>query len=93
MDVAFTAPTDQEVAFVLDVSQCKGFYMQSDVALTVETNSSSAPAQTFSLSAGVPLDWIFGDGNCPVTIDVTKLFITSVSNGTLKLRALVDPTV
>lgn len=93
VDVAFTAPTDQEVSFTLPVNQCKGFFMISDVAgLTVETNSSSAPDQTFFLSAGVPVDWIYGDGTSPVTVTVTKLYLTCPSNGTFKVRALIDAT-
>ena len=85
--------TDYGVAYVLDFSQCKGFFLLADAAMTVETNSGGAPGQTFSLTAGVPVAWIYGSGTCPVTVDVTALFVTSTAGGNLTLLRLVDATV
>lgn len=94
MDVAVPASsTDLLVAYTLDFSQCKGFFLLADAAMTVETNSSSAPDQTFTLAANVPVAWVDGDGTCPVTDDITAIYVTSAAGGTLKIRSLVDPTV
>lgn len=93
LDAAFTAANDQELVFTLDYSQCKGFFMVSDQDCSVETNSSSAAAQTFTMLADIPLAWTYGDGACPVTTDITKLFVSSAVAGTLKVRALVDGTI
>lgn len=85
--------TDKLVAYVLDYSQCKGLYIEADAAMTIETNSGSAPGQTIELVAGVPTVWIYGGGTCPITVDVTALYVTSVAGGNLTIRTLVDATV
>lgn len=85
--------TNMLTAYVLDVSQCKGFFMVADADMTVKTNSSGSPAQTFTLTAGTPIAWIYGSGTCPVTSDVTALYITSAAGGLLTIRSLIDPTV
>jgi hypothetical protein len=86
--------TDYLVAWTCDFSQLKSLYMYSDVAMTVETNNGSAPGQTIALAAGKPLVWYYGSGiTCPITVDVTALYITNVAAGTLEIRSLEDPTV
>lgn len=94
LDVTIAAlASDALVAYALDYSQCKGFFMVADAAMTVETNSSSAADQTFTLAANVPVAWANGAGTCPVTTDITALYVTSTAGGTLKIRTLIDPTV
>lgn len=94
MDVVIPAlSTDYLIAYALDYSQCKGLFIIGSAAMTIETNSSSAPAQTISLAAGVPVAWMYGSGTCPITADVTSLYITSTAGGTLTIRTLVDATV
>ena len=66
--------------------------MWSDQAVTVKTNSSSAPAQTISLVANQML--LFGVGiglTNPFTTDVTALFVTNAggTNANFKLRVLM----
>lgn len=87
--------TDKEVAFALDVSQCVVFEITSDYAITVETNSGSAPDNTIALVANVPYRWCTGWYVAfKLTVDVTKLFITNASGSTaaLRIRALYDST-
>ncbi len=84
---------DYLVAYVLDYSQCKGVFILADADMTLETNSSSAPDQTISLTANVPVAWVYGAGTCPITADITSLYVTSTAGGTLKIRTLVDSTV
>lgn len=92
---SITAGTDTLVACVLDVSQMKSLYLYSDVAMTIETNSSSAPAATVTLVAEQAVVWSSTNGqtNPFGSTDVTALYITNGSTGTLTMRALVDPTV
>lgn len=85
--------TDLLVAYTLDYSQCKGFFLLADANMTIETNSSSAPAQTITLTANVPVAWMTGAGVCPITADVTALYVTSVAGGNLTIRSLIDATV
>jgi hypothetical protein len=93
---------DLLVACAIDVSQLKGLFMVASHDLTIETNSPSAPANTFTLYAGVPYMWIQGDAairdtsGTTVTTDITALYVTNISEAEeamLHIRALVDPTV
>lgn len=98
IDTSVAASTSDALhAFVLDVSQAKTIFLLSSQDLTVETNSSSAPAATVSLKAGIPRQWSTGSGetNPFGSTDVTALYLT---NGTLaaadvQIRVGFDPTV
>lgn len=96
IDASVANGNDQLHALTLDVSQVKALYISSDQDLTLETNSSSSPADTIALKANKPVIW---STNCgltnPLGTDVTALYITNASGSTaaFKLRALVDPTV
>lgn len=85
--------TNLLVGYTLDVSAVKSFYIVSDVAMTVKTNSSGSPANTLTLVAGQPYLWVVGDYDTfKLTTDVTALYITNTTAGTLDIRALVDAT-
>lgn len=88
--------TDLLVAGNIDVSQLKAFWIKSDVALTIETNSGSSPADTITLTAGRPVIWdhLSGETN-PLTTDVTAFYITegAGSAANLEMEFLVDSTV
>ena len=84
--------TDKVVGWTMDVSQLKAFYMVTDAAMTVKTNTGAN--DTFTMVAGQPLTWYFGCGlTNPLTVDVTQLQVTSVAGGLLSIRALSDPTI
>jgi hypothetical protein len=90
-----TAETDKLVACSLDVSQVTAFMAVSDYAVTIETNSGSAPGNTLTLAANVPYTWCTGDAVAfALTVDVTGLYITnsSGSTATIAIRALYDAT-
>ena len=87
--------TDLEVAITIDADQIKSLYIVSDQAVTLETNSGSAPDDTFSLVANKPLQWTTGDYHSnPITADVTSIFLTNSSGeaATVKVRLLQDST-
>ena len=60
--------------------------------MTVKTNSSSSPAQTFSLAANQEVVWgtLQGTTN-PITLDVTQLFVTNAGSvdSQFKVRVLL----
>lgn len=92
-DVVIPIGTDTAVALAFPYANIKAVILLADVAVTLETNSSSAATQTFSLLANVPKLWITGgDGSNPFTANVTTCFATAVAAGTLKVRVLYDPT-
>lgn len=94
-EVITTATTDGLVALTLDQSALKSVFITSDVAVTLETNSGSAADDSFTLAAGQVISWAIGDAAaCPITADVTALYVTNTSGSSanLKLRFLQDPT-
>ena len=94
MDIVVPAlASDYLVAYELDYSQCKGIFILADTTMTIETNSGGSPAQTIALTAGVPVAWMYGSGVCPITADITALYVTSTAGGNLTIRTLVDATV
>ena len=87
------ATTNLEILAAIDISQLKMLVMQSDVALTLKTNSSGSPANTINLAAGIPYVWGTGDYNALLlTIDVSKFFVTVAGavEANLQILALVD---
>lgn len=94
--------SNQLVAFTLDISQCKGLFMVSDVDVLIETNNSTSPVNVFSLAAGIPFLWMNGDAamrdtaNAAVTTDITAIYVTNSDVDTpanLQIRCLTDPTI
>ncbi len=87
--------TDYEITTSIDVSAVKSFYVVSDRAVTLETNSGSSPADTISLKAGIPYIWNTDSYDTfKLGTDVTAIFITNASGGTatLELRCIQDAT-
>lgn len=90
-----TGASDTQIAFMLDFSEIEVLYILSDQDITLETNSGAAPDDTFSLLANEPLVWWSTClHSCPITVDITALFVTNASGSTARLRveALYDAT-
>lgn len=99
-EVIPASSTDLLLAFGADVSQIKSIYICAAAAMTLETNSSSAPANVITLAAGIPYQWTNQDGvalrdtaGTTITTDITALYVTSADGGLLQIRMLIDPTV
>ena len=87
--------TDGAVALTMTVAKLKAWYMVCDQVVLVETNSGSAPDETFTLDANVPMVWTDDDKSTnPLATDITGLFITNSSGSTanFKFFALYDAT-
>ncbi len=80
----------------VDVSQLVHVYMQSNAAVTIETNHTSATGgNTITLAADVPLLWCTGAPfTNPLTNDITIMYVTNSSGGaaTLNMRFVQDGT-
>ena len=87
--------TNYNILAAIDVSQVVAFHMQANTALTVKTNSSSSPANTITLVADQPYQFVTGDYNTfLLTTDVTSLFVTNSSAATtFYLLAEFDATL
>ena len=96
VDTTVTAgQVDKEVDIALDVSKMSGMFLLSDQTITLETNSATVPVNTLTLTAGIPIVWHTSCGlPNPLTIDVTKLFLTNAgaSLATVNLRFQQDVT-
>lgn len=83
------------VALNLDKSNIVSILLYSDKALTVKTNSSSAPTDTIVLAAGVPRIWNTGHvaGDNPIQADVTAGFYlvnAAAVTANFKMRCLLN---
>lgn len=83
--------SDLEFAVSVDITELLVFYMKATQAMTVKTNSSGAPDETFVLAANSPVVWRAGD-TAIFGGDVTSLFVTnsSGSNGVLNIMYGMD---
>jgi|SRR6516162_6867975 hypothetical protein len=84
--------TNSPITLSWTITAMQSFMMWSSQALTVKTNSSSSPAQTFSLAANQEVVWgtLQGTTN-PITLDVTQLFVTNAGSvdSQFKVRVLL----
>lgn len=82
------AATDEEFEFAIDSANVQVISIQSSVNMTLKTNSSGAPQETFTLIANIPVTWQTVQ---PAIIagDVTSVFATNASgsDGVLKIFA------
>lgn len=87
--------TDTQYDMVIDVSTIQSLCIESTTAMTLETNNSGTPADTISLTANKAVVWntqiqsTLGTA-CPLTTDVTSLFVTNAAIGDLKIYILMD---
>src|ERR1039458_1811896 len=69
--------SNYHMALSVDVDQLISFLMYSSANVTVKTNSSSSPAQTLTLVAGIGLTWNNANGQSnPLTTDITGIYVT-----------------
>lgn len=84
--------TNGEHDLVFTAASIVSLCIYATAALTIKTNSTSAPDDTIALAAGEAITWASGDSaTSPFTVDVTKLYITNASStvaSTLKIRVL-----
>lgn len=89
--------TDVAIACAVVAAKIQAILVTCDKAMTLETNSSSAPDQTFTLQAGeVAVFWHSGMATaCPITDNITGLFATTPDaqgDALLRIVIVVDPT-
>ncbi len=84
--------TDVAISFAVDATTLQLFYLVSSQPLTVNTNSSTVPDDTWTLAAGIPLAWTVDDPDAPnpLSADITALYVTNASGAaaTIECRAL-----
>lgn len=87
--------TNVSVAATIDTSALKGLGISCDQEVTVKTNSSDTPDDTFTIKPGAPLTWTSDSATAnPISEDVTGLFVTNAGAATANLvvAAVTDAT-
>lgn len=92
-DIAVAGTTPNQLFTTAWVAaNAQAIYIESDIDLTIKTNSSGSPAQTITIKASTPFLWIKNSGvTNPFATDVTALYQSPAGAvaGTLKLRVLI----
>lgn len=94
-DVVAAGASNVEADIAFNFGDIKACCLVSDKDVTIKTNSSSAPDDTISLTAGKALIWYEGArGTNPFTADVTKLFLSNAGgvNANVKVHVLLHIT-
>ncbi len=85
--------TNEEIDFAITYANVKCMLMYSDQTVTVKSNSTGAPGDTFTLTAAKALVWNTDrHESCPITSNITKVYVTNTntSAANLKFRFLLD---
>jgi hypothetical protein len=70
------------------------FALSSTQEVTVKTNSSSSPQETFTLKPGEPVTWINGETTGkPIAGNVTSLYVTNASGQAATLKLITGNTL
>ena len=74
----------------VDASQLVAVWLSSNAAVTLETNSSSAPDDTIALAANVPYAWQTSDpDSCLITADIAStIYATNASGSTAMITMM-----
>lgn len=82
---------DHQIIFPIDVSQVRAIHIQSDGALTLQTNDGTTPDDTLNLVADLPYQWCTADYNALLlTVDVVDIFVTNATSAAVSLTILVE---
>lgn len=85
--------TDTAVVIAIDVSAVKFFRIHSTTAATIQTNDGTTPDNTLSLAANQAYDYVPSDYEpFLLTVDVTTLYVTNVTETVLTVEVLQDAT-
>ena len=81
--------TDLLVPVSFTTANLRSIFLLSDQNLTLKTNSSGSPANTFTITANVPFVWQYQSGvTNPFGTDVTAFYVTNTPALTFKGRIL-----
>lgn len=95
LDVTVPASTtNQAAALAITTSKLRSFFLISSQAVTIKTNSTSSPSNTWTMVANVPFVWSADAAyfTNPVSANITTLYITNsgTTSARVRLRAGVN---
>lgn len=93
IDIEVAVSTTNELQnFAITKANLQAVLIYADGALGLKTNSTSAPQDTITLTAGQEIAWMNGDAAaCPFSSNVSAIYVTNSSTSTpvnLKIRSL-----
>lgn len=99
LPVQVTVPAESEdleiSPLAIDISQLKVLQLLATADMEINTNdlAGGSPDDTITLAANKALVWFEGCGLAnPLTVDVTKFYVTSDDGGTLNITVAQDVT-
>lgn len=100
IDVDVPASTTNQLFTVsIDISELESIFLVTDGALTIKTNDSGTPDDTFVFTANMPLIWVNGyptiDGSSqnPFDADVTKMYLTNATGSDVNLSGFINQSI
>jgi len=88
-----TGATNELITVAVESTALKMFVLSSDQDVTIKTNSSGSPQETFTMKANKPLVWMDGSPSAsPIAGDVTALYVTNASGSTANIKMLAGWT-
>lgn len=78
-DTVFNGESNFFIALGLESTLLNSFHLKSTRDVTIKTNSSGSPQETWNLKANNPIVWMSSMGAVPIAGDLTGLFVTNVS--------------
>ena len=72
--------SDKQILMAIDVSTLKHCTLLATQTMTVKTNNSGTPQETFTLQPNVPVSWNEGD-TAIFAGDISALFVTNTVDG------------
>lgn len=85
--------TDREIDWGFLLANVKSLFICADGEVTIKTNDSATPDDTFVIDTDKPLVWnVDSFSAIPFTEDVTKIYVTMEANIHLQGFCLIDPT-
>ena len=85
---------DVQLDVPVELANIVGFALAATGALTVKTNDSVAPDDTFSLTATDPTLWVYGEvASVPLSQDITSIYVTNPGATAVVLTLFAAHTV
>lgn len=84
------ASTNAPLAAVFATATLQSFYLVASQDMTIKTNSTGSPGNTWNLKANIPFFWSTSAGyfTNPVSADVTGFYVTCTPSSRLQAKIL-----
>lgn len=92
-DTVAGSTTHKEISIAFVLANLKSFYLYTSQALTIKTNDSSSPQETFTVAAGGVLAWSSNMSTALFANNVTKIYATNAGSTAATLKICVGEDI